>query len=180
MMRGQGVSRRAILSAVATVPLAGCGFQPVYMRAASGKPGPAQRELQTIHVNLIPERPGQLLRQALQQRLHGTEESGNWDYDLGVIFWITGEGIAVLPDTTSTSTRMTAHASWVLLARDAAHTPVTSGSARALESYNTFDSQYFNNDLENQQVTRQLADQVADQITLRLATFFRARAGGVA
>lgn len=178
--RGRGVSRRVILSAVVTAPLAACGFQPVYMRTATGKPGPAQRELQTIHVNLISDRPGQLLRQALQQRLHGTEEKTNWDYDLGVLFWITGEGIAVLPDTTSTLTRLIAHASWVLLARDAAHTPITAGSARALESYNTFDTQYFNNDLENQQVTQQLANQVADQITLRLATFFRTRAGGLA
>lgn len=172
--------RRHLLAMLGLAPLTGCGFQPVYMRTASGNPGPAQRELETIHVALIPERPGQLLRQALQQRLHGTQEGDDWRYDLGVLFWITGEGIAVLPDTTSTSTRLTAHANWVLVARDSTHTVVTSGSARALESYNTFDTQYFNNDLENQQVTKQLADQVADQITLRLATFFRARAGSLA
>ena len=64
------VSRRLVcfgsLSAVAA-GVAGCGFQPVYMRTASGKPGVAQRDLSTVFVEIIPERPGQLLRQALQE-----------------------------------------------------------------------------------------------------------------
>ncbi|MDQ2801372.1 MAG: hypothetical protein M3Y41_01300, partial [Pseudomonadota bacterium] len=51
----------------ALVPLAGCGFQPVYMPTASGSAGPARRELAAVNVQIIPDRPGQLLRQALQQ-----------------------------------------------------------------------------------------------------------------
>ena len=39
------------------------------MPTASGKAGVAQRELAAIQVDLIPDRPGQLLRQALQDRL---------------------------------------------------------------------------------------------------------------
>ncbi|MEO8714785.1 MAG: LPS assembly lipoprotein LptE [Acetobacteraceae bacterium] len=171
------LGRRRLLAGLASLPLSGCGFQPVYMRTASGKAGPAVRELAAIHVALIPERPGQLLRQALQQRLHGTDENGERRYDLGVFYWISGEGIAILPDNTNTNTRLTAHAIWTLTARDADHTKVAGGSARAFESVNVFDTQYFAGDLENGQATRRLADQVADQITLRLATLFRARAG---
>jgi len=174
------VLRRRLLglaAGLALTPLAGCGFRPVYMPTASGDPGPAARELAAIHVALIPDRPGQLLRQALQQRLHGTDEGGERRYDLAVFYWITGEGVATLPDSTNTSTRMTAHANWTLSARDAAHTKIAVGSARALESFNGFDTQYFAGDLQSQQVTAQLAQQVADQITLRLATMFRARAG---
>ena len=48
--------------------LSGCGFQPVYMPTASGKAGVAQRELASVYVGIIPERPGQVLRQALQER----------------------------------------------------------------------------------------------------------------
>ena len=49
---------------------AGCGFRPVYMPTASGKPGIAQRELGGGQCrDHLPDRPGQLLRQALQQRL---------------------------------------------------------------------------------------------------------------
>ena len=57
-----GLSRRLL------PPVAGCGFQPVYMPTASGKAGVAQRELASVYVPIIPERPGQLLRQALQER----------------------------------------------------------------------------------------------------------------
>ena len=60
--------RRRLLALVSGVTLSGCGFQPVFMPTASGKAGVAQRELAAVHVNLIPDRPGQLLRQALQQR----------------------------------------------------------------------------------------------------------------
>jgi len=49
--------------------LAGCGFQPVYMPTASGKTGVAQRELAAVNVTLMPGRPGQLFRQALQEAL---------------------------------------------------------------------------------------------------------------
>lgn len=170
-------TRRALLAGLAAAPVAGCGFQPVYMRTASGKPGPAARELATIHVALIPDRPGQLLRQALQQRLHGTDENGERRYDLGVFYWISGEGIAILPDNTNTRTRLTAHANWVLVARDPAHTKIAEGSARALDGINVFDTQYFAGDLENEQADARLAEEVADQIALRLATVFRARAG---
>jgi len=174
------LGRRRLLGVAAGLglaPLAGCGFEPVYMPTATGKPGPAARELATIHVALIPDRPGQLLRQALQQRLHGADDGGERRYDLGVFYWITGEGIGILPDTTNTSTRLTAHANWVLTANDPAHTKIAIGSARAYESVNTFDTQYFSGDLSNDQATALLAQQVADQITLRLATVFRARAG---
>ncbi len=36
----------------------GCGFQPVYMPTASGKPGVAQRELSTVFVEIIPGTAG--------------------------------------------------------------------------------------------------------------------------
>ncbi len=174
------LSRRRLLAMAAGLglaPLGGCGFQPVYMPTASGSAGPAARELAAIHVALIPERPGQLLRQALQERLHGTDEGGERRYDLGVFYWITGEGIAILPDTTNTVTRLSAHANWVLTARDTAHTKIAVGSASALQSINVFDTQYFAGDLESEQTQARLAQAVADQITLRLATLFRARAG---
>ena len=60
------MTRRQSLTWAARTSLSGCGFQPVYMPTASGKAGVAQRELAAVHVDLIPYRPGQLLRQALQ------------------------------------------------------------------------------------------------------------------
>ena len=65
----RGLPRRRLLALGGAGLLAGCGFQPVYMPTATGKSGPAERDLAAIHVNLIPDRPGQELRQALQARL---------------------------------------------------------------------------------------------------------------
>jgi LPS-assembly lipoprotein len=172
-----GPSRRGLLAALGLAPLAGCGFQPVYRRTASGNPGPAARELAAINIVRIPDRPGQLLRQALQQRFYGASGESTPQYDLGVFFWIAGEGIAILPDNTNTRTRLIGRANWTLNARDPGHTHLIDGSAHALEGINVFDTQYFAGDLETEQETARLAEQVADQITLRLATFFRARAG---
>src|SRR4051812_48880131 len=81
--------------------LAGCGFQPVYMPTASNKAGPAQREMAAVFVPVIPDRPGQLLRQALQRQL-GSDSGLPAEYDLRVNFGISGEGIAVQSNNIAT------------------------------------------------------------------------------
>jgi len=60
------------------------------MPTASGKVGPAQRDLSSVFVQIIPERPGQLLRQALQERF-GDDSGTPAAYDLSVNFGITGD-----------------------------------------------------------------------------------------
>jgi LPS-assembly lipoprotein len=146
------------------------------MPTASGKPGVAQRELAAISVNVIGERPGQLLRQSLQERLERGATGVAQLYDLSVAFGIGGEGIAIQPDNSSTYTRLVARATWVLTAEDPTRTQLAQGSARALDSFNVLDEQYFAADQENDFAARRLADQVADQITLQLAAYFRHRA----
>jgi LPS-assembly lipoprotein len=169
------VRRRALLGVGLAAALSGCGFQPVYMPTASGKPGVAQRELAAIFVNVINDRPGQELRQALQERLERGATGVEQLYSLTVGYGIGGEGIAIQSDNTSTYTRLVARASWYLNARDAAHTLLTSGSARAMDNFNILDEQYFAADQENDFAAARLADAVADQITLQLAAYFRHR-----
>jgi LPS-assembly lipoprotein len=168
--------RRRALLLTAGAGLSGCGFQPVYMPTASGKPGVAQRELAAIHVDVIADRPGQLLRQALQERFELSGGITERHYDLIVGFSISGEGIAIQPDSTVTRIRNIGSASWKLVAQDPGRTNLTSGSAKAVDGLNLFDEQYFGADLENEAVTRRLANALADQITLQLAAFFRKRA----
>ena len=97
--------------------LGGCGFQPIYMPTASGKAGVAQRDLSSVYVNIIPDRPGQLLRQALQERF-GNDSGTKSDYDLSVTFSIAGEGIAVEANNIATRMRLIGNASWTLQAHD--------------------------------------------------------------
>jgi LPS-assembly lipoprotein len=171
-----GLQRRQLLVFAAGAGLSGCGFQPVYMPTASGAAGVAQRELAAIQVALIPDRPGQLLRQALQDRLEMGASGVARRYDLTVSYWIAGEGIAVQQDSTATRVRSTGNANWTLVAQDVGRTRLTSGFARALDALNINDEQYFGADLENEALQKRMAGALADQITMQLAIFFRRRA----
>lgn len=170
------LSRRRLLALGSIGGLAGCGFQPVYMPTASGQAGPARRELAAINVNLIPDRPGQLLRQELQERLASDSGTAAHRYDLAVSFSISGEGIGILGDTAATRIRFIGNASWTLRSRDPAQTRITSGSARAFDAMNVLDQQYFAADLETEAAQRRLASAVADQIAMELAIYFRRQA----
>ena len=170
------MKRRRLLVLAAGASLSGCGFQPVYMPTASGKAGVAQRELAAIQVDLIPDRPGQVLRQALQQRLEGAGNDIARHYNLSVGFWITGEGIAVQPDSISTRERLIGNANWTLIAQDPGRTKLTNGFARVYDAMNIFDTQYFMADMETEALTRRMAEALADQITIQLAAYFRKRA----
>jgi LPS-assembly lipoprotein len=170
------MNRRRLLALAAGASLSGCGFQPVYMPTASGKAGVAQRELAAVQVNLIADRPGQVLRQALQDRLEMSGSAEAHRYDLSVGFSVSGEGIAIQPDNNATRIRLIGGATWTLLAQDPARTKLSSGYAKAVDGLNLIDSQYFAADLETETVTRRLADALADQIVTQLAAFFRKRA----
>jgi LPS-assembly lipoprotein len=175
-----GLPRRGFLALGCGAVLAGCGFQPVYMPTASGQAGPAQRELAAINVNLMGDRPGMLLRQALQDRFAGVGGAVARRYDLSVGFWILGSGLGMQHDNTITRTRLIGRANWTLAAEDLAHTQITSGSAHATDAENSLDTQYFASDLENEVIQKRLAEALADQITLQLAAFFRKRAAATA
>jgi LPS-assembly lipoprotein len=168
------ISRR-LLCLAATAAIGGCGFQPVYMPTASGKAGPGQRELASVYVPVIPERPGQLLRQALQERF--ANDSGTpASYDLNVSFGIAGEGLAVQANDLATRVRLTGTATWSLVGHDPKRTVLISGSARAMDAINIIGSQYFASDLETEVEQKRIAENLATQIATRLAAWFRQQA----
>jgi LPS-assembly lipoprotein len=155
--------------------LGGCGFQPVYMPTASGMAGPAQREMATVFVPIIPDRPGQELRQALQERL-GSDSGTPAEYDLAVTFSVSGRGIAIDSNDISTRIRQIGTATWKLIAHDAKRTVLASGSARAMDDVNIFDSEYFAADLQTEAEQKRIAENLATQIATRVAVWFRQQA----
>lgn len=167
--------RRAALLGLLPLGLAACGFKPVYAPVALGKPGVAQKELAAVAVDAIPDRPGQLLRQALQARL-GSGSGVVPQYELVVGYGISGEGIGIQPDASTSRIRVVGSASWTLRTQTPDHAAVSHGAARSLDDYNVLDQQYFASDLENELTQRRLAEAIADQITIQLAAFFNHRA----
>jgi LPS-assembly lipoprotein len=155
--------------------LGGCGFRPIYMPTASGKDGPPKRELATVFVRIIPERPGQLLRLALQDDF--ASDSGiPPQYDLAVTYSISGEAIGIETTSIATRIRFIGNANWSLLAHDAKSTRLTGGGARFMDGVNIFDGQYFASDLETEVVQQRIATEIAQQITTQLAIWFRQQA----
>ncbi len=176
-------TRRGFLTGLtgigAALGLTGCGFQPMYMPTASGGAGIAARELAAINVPIIGDRPGQLIRQALQARF--ANDSGTPKrYELGVAFWIAGEGLGIQTDNSATRVRFTGYASWVLMAQDPARTRLTDGTARTVDGLNVFNQQFFALDMENEVVQRRMAEQLADQVATQLSLWFRQRAAATA
>jgi len=168
--------RRALcLAALLGGALTGCGFQPVYMPTQSGKAGIAQRELASVYVGPIGERPGQLLRQALQERF-GNDSGTPAAYDLTVTYGIAGEGIAIEANNLATRLRLSGNATYTLIARDAKRTVLTTGGVRASDGVNVLDSQYFAADLEVEAKQKSIAENLATQIATRLAVWFRQQA----
>lgn len=165
---------------IGLVGLSGCGFEPIYARSRSGAPGVAATELSAISVDLIPDRPGQLLRQALQQRFEGTGSNAVRRYALAVDYGISGEGIGIRQDTAVTRIRFIGHAGWTLRANDAAQTVMAHDTVRAVDGLNILNEQYFASDLETEAIQQRLAETLADQIALQLAVFFRHRASQTA
>ena len=53
---------------------------------------------------------------------------------------------------------------------------LTSGSARAIDGVNIFDSQYFAADLETEAEQKRIAENLATQIATQLAIWFRQQA----
>jgi LPS-assembly lipoprotein len=176
-MRGALTRRNLLAGAMAAPVLAGCGFRPMYGGRSATSNGPAADGLAAITVGLIPERNGQLLREALQERFERAGAGTAHRYDLQVSFGLGQDSIAVQHDNSVTYLRYIGTANFTLLADDATRTTLTSGSARAVDGLNVIDEQYFAMDLEGETVVRRLAEALADQITLRLAAWFNQQAG---
>ncbi|MGI4943736.1 MAG: LPS assembly lipoprotein LptE [Janthinobacterium lividum] len=168
-------TRRAVLLAAAGLPLAGCGFHPLYggVYRTDGR-RVVDARLDGIYVALIPNRAGQLLRQALQERLdqdNGVAKT----LQLNATFAIDAEAIAVQQDNSTARTRVVGHVAWTLTSPAVPGSPiVTSGSARAVDGFNVVNEQFFFATLENEAATRRLADSCADQVAQGLAVYFRA------
>ena len=183
MPRVGEVERRPLLVSVLLgvammgVPvLGGCGFHPLYAPTSSTVAGPAAAGLAETAVGLIPDRPGQLLRQALQERFERNGVSTVQRYDLSVSFGISAAAISIQPDSSNSRMRMIGTATYQLIAQDPSRTTLTTGTARSVDGLDLYDQQLFAMQLEIEVVQQRIAQAVADEITQQLAVYFEKQA----
>ncbi len=161
------IARRALVAGLVAAT-SGCGFHPVYGNAGSGA---GQARLAEVYVGLIPNRPGQLLRQALQARLEGTADLPK-RYTLNVGYAETVQGLNVQADNSTTRNRDISVATWSLQLVDSPAVTLVSGTARSLDGYNILDEQFFYANLEQEEAQRRQVEALADQIALALGAYF--------
>ncbi len=150
--------------------LASCGFTPLYGTADNTS---VATQLDTVEVQNIPDRPGQLLRQSLQDQLYTAGAPTVQHYILNVNYSIASQGIGIQQDTAVTRNRFIATASWSLAPIGTPGAALTSGQASTEDAENVIDQQYFALTLESTTINQQLANTIAAQITAQLAAYFK-------
>jgi LPS-assembly lipoprotein len=152
--------------------LSGCGFHPLYLPSANIPSGLAE-----IYVDIVPNRNGQLFRQALQERLQGTESEPRQHYVLSVNYVVAAQGIGIEADNASTRNRFIGTANWTLHEPGLGGEKIVSGIARTLDGNDSIVAQFFYSDLNQETVDKRIGEALADKITQQLAIYFRAHPG---
>jgi LPS-assembly lipoprotein len=170
--------RRAFLGlgTAGLLGLSGCGFRPLYGSSGAAS-GPVAAEFGAIDVARIPERSGQLMRRALQQRLWaGGQSSPRYTLTAFPAFGVEPEGIRTsgLP----TRIRFTGTASWWLTTKDVPPQAIANGAERSFDAYDLPDNQFFAADAARDAMMARLIDQMAEDIVARLAVRFREQGAG--
>lgn len=158
----------------ALLALSGCGFTPLY----GGPQGrQASAALENVQVQTIPDRPGQVLRQTLQEDFYRNGQPVQALYTLSVDYSINQTGEGIQEDSSTTRVRFDAMAHWRLAPIGQPSQTLISGNARAMNALNIIDQQYFAQSLETQTINQQLANEISAQITAQLMGWFRTHPG---
>ena len=164
-------SRRHLIAALGAAPavavLAGCGFRPVYGRT-SYDPNVSE-ELATVGVSSIPDRAGQLVRNALVARLNPTGEPSRPRYRLNVSV-VSTEGQEAL-QTDQTATRAIDFYTVAFALYDKKGTRIAAGGFNRQLSYD-YVEQYYANVSAKDDLDRRAAEQIAEQIAVEVASYF--------
>jgi LPS-assembly lipoprotein len=159
----------ALLASLAS--LTGCGFTPLYGDNSSDSN--VEQKMGEVSVGIIPDRTGQLLRQALQDQLQIAGSPTQERYQLSVSYAILTQATGIQQDTSATRQRFTASASWALAPIGNPQNPLAKGLASTEDALNIIDQQYFQITLETNTVNQQLANEIATQISAQVAAYFK-------
>nr|WP_246526773.1 LPS assembly lipoprotein LptE [Plastoroseomonas hellenica] len=166
------VTRRQLLVLGAALALPGCGWRPLYATGGAGG-AETQRELAAVRVALIAERNGQILRRSLQQRLASEGTAARYDLHAAINFGVDVQGYR--RDGTPSRVRYTATANWQLFTLETPPRSLTRGTEQAFDAYNIPENQFFASDVSREAAERRMMDQLAEDMTRRLAVWFAGR-----
>ncbi|MDG2285914.1 MAG: LPS assembly lipoprotein LptE [Alphaproteobacteria bacterium] len=153
--------------------LSACGFQPLYgSHGASGTD--AVSHLAAIQIGPIADRSGQLLRNALRDKLTPRGRAANAAYGLDISLQEGRSDLVILQDATSTFAKLRIGAKYVLT-DIASGRPLTRGTSESTTIFNIVESEFANLNAQSDARARAV-NQISDDIRLRLGLFFRRHA----
>ena len=152
---------------------AACGFQPLYGERTNAVP--VRQALNSISIDPIADRVGQLVRNQLIDALTPLGQPRDPAYVLTVTLTQTKEGVAFRSDEQATRFNMTLEARFALR-EFGSGAIITQGSGRSVAAFNIVRSEYANITAEAD-AQRRAARQVADNIALRLGVHFAGSPG---
>lgn len=164
---------RKLLALPCVLALSACGFHPLY-GPQHGQSATVAARLDEVDIGLIPDRQGQLLREALESDLQRAGAPSYYRYHLAVSYSINVQIIGIQEDSSNTRNRYLATAQWTLTPEGNRTIPVAKGTASAMDAENVIDNQYFQATLDNGVMRHQFAREIAHQITAQLAIYLRA------
>ncbi|MDI2091547.1 LPS assembly lipoprotein LptE [Commensalibacter oyaizuii] len=150
--------------------LAGCGFKPLYGDSANLD---VSDELKKIYVPVLNDRYGQLVRQSLQQNLAGSGPEDPKTYQLDVSPGLSEEAIDIHYDNSSGRARMIGTAHWVLKTISIDPVVLAQGDAQVMDGYTITYEQYFAQSLNDETAQARVAQNLANEVTQQIATWFR-------
>lgn len=159
----------AALALGLAVLLAGCGFEPLYGKR-QGERG-TTADLAAVEVGPIPDRLGQQVRNRLLDLLTPRGGRERPRYRLDVLLKQEKTGVLVESDDTASRINLTLSADFALIDLQSRQR-IFDGRTRTIAAYNITRADYANLVAERD-ATRRAAESVADEITDRIAVFFK-------
>jgi len=167
------LSRRFLLAGGSALALPGCGFRPLYATGGAGPSADVARELAAVRVARVPDRNGQILRRALEERFATTGTQARYDLRAGVAFAAEIEGYR--RDGTPSRVRYVGTSAWSLYTLSTPPVLLSNGTERSFDAYGLPENQFFAADNSRDAMERRLVEQLAEDVARRLAIYFATR-----
>jgi LPS-assembly lipoprotein len=149
------------------VCLPGCGFHTVY--GAHDDNTPVAAQMNSVEVENIAERTGQMLRNDLIDRMYLDGRPQNPQYRLTVSLRSLEEGIGLLPNATTSLTELNLYADYSM--KDAGGKEVVKATAHATATYNQLQAEY-GTFVAEQNAYQHCIDEISEQIVNRISLYF--------
>lgn len=170
-MRGwfrQGTTVGSLIGVALVLVLGACGFRP--MEGHGTGDAAVDTQMAAVHVAVIKDRSGQILRNLLIDRLYGTGVPGSAEYELEVALEAGEDSLAVQKDASVSRGQWTVTANYRLI-HIASGRVMFQASSRAISGYNSTLVQYASFVSEESAYQRGI-EYLSEEIRTRVALFF--------